>query len=308
MTAPRAEAWLAALHEQQPLLASGTIQTYKAALHTRWEESGVAGDNPWSSQRIRRMMIGIRRTRTSVAAARTISHPPSFEVTPPMLTRIAPCYDTGYGDDAMQFAAITMGVGAMLRPGELLGSRDRAALLVSAVTFYNVDGTVVKGSYGDDDSPPLRYTINLGPTKADQLGRNPPSIITNLIAVQSMWRWYRRKLAGDGDDSPLFAHNGDSLTIQRLLVRLSSALDTAGIVHGRLTGRCFRRGGASYHYGAGSSIATITLQGRWRSQRMIRVYASTESKVARAALIGANLIPTDAAQSAAASGLPPRRK
>lgn len=273
------EGWLIHLYERdgtdgRSRLRPNTIRTYKAAMHTQWEIEGHVGDNPWAARRLYRMIDGMKRERDTEGVDARTAKPPSFELTPPMIVRIAPQYQIGDEWSELTFAAITMGTGALLRPGELLGARRRRPLQWSAISFG--DDSQERDAAWCATHTPTRYWIRLGSTKADQGGTNPPVVVGNRMAVDALWQWRQRT---DGTiESEIFTYQRRRLTSAALVKSVERALTVAGIPHGHITGKAFRRGGASHQLAKGVSIPAIMRAGRWRTARIIDVYASAAAQ------------------------------
>lgn len=285
--------WLAALG------AAGTLQpasisVYKSAMQTQ-HELDFDGVNPWQSVRVRRLLGGIRRT----AAARPRAEP-TLALTPAVIasiTRIAPASLLGVDSHSrMLYAAIMTATHAMLRPSELLGAPKLAerALTTSRITFFEraSDSRVasLRARLADAlHALPDRFEIALGASKADQSGSNPPVIVAAPSAVRALWVWMhvRRALVGGSTDDRVFISRAPhstriiGLSKDALCTHVSAALTAARIAHPRITGKAFRRGGASALTASGASTSTIAAALRHRSLHVQDRYSDAASKVAR---------------------------
>jgi hypothetical protein len=127
------------------------------------------------------------------------------------------------------------------------------------------------------------YSVQLGPTKADQLGRNPPQRIAAAVAVSALWRWahIRRDLGGRAED-PLFQVPGQkALTRKQLFSTIQQWHLAATGVLPKVTGKAFRRGGNQSLVASGASVPDMQRAGRWRSSAMPAVYSAPAAAAAR---------------------------
>jgi hypothetical protein len=119
-------------------------------------------------------------------------------------------------------------------------------------------------------------------TKTDQDALRPPLMIAGTIAVRAMWRWvHMRRAAGALDSDRLFALGARPLSQTALLASITSNLHRCGYPDARLSGKCFRRGGASALFESGASASSITTAGRWATENMFRHYISATVDTAR---------------------------
>jgi len=193
----------------------------------------------------------------------------------------------------MMWAAATMGTYALLRPGEFLGNRkERAAIPVVAITFFShlslplIMSLPSAAESIDVANLPVRYTIQLGITKADQRGLNAPHPVAAPLAVEAMWRWLHRRRMGGVQGPQLFRMpNQPALSQIKLLAWLEGRLTQAGYNNFTLSGRGFRRGGASSLTAQGFVPQQMAAAGRWKSAAMVNVYSSKQSQAQRAAIL-----------------------
>ena len=138
-------------------------------------------------------------------------------------------------------------------------------------------------------STPDHFVVQLFDTKADQHGTNPPHAVAAPLAVAAMWRWMiaRRSLARTAAASSssgttpdfLFALPGTSaIALPQVVTYLQDLLESRG--HGRphITGKSFRRGGASDLVAANVPADAAAAAGRWKSAAMPLVYANRVAK------------------------------
>jgi len=213
-------------------LSSGTLKSYRSALSTAWEESGAQGPNPLQSALIERHIRGASRILLMRDVRIRDGRPPTLELTPRILAQILPFVETairaakGTHDPLplLCWAAACFGVYGLLRPGEFLGSgyeRYSSRLIGASITFYvypELDVVMQMLPQGFDplDYPmPDRFDFALGPTKADQMGRNEKVIIAAPMCVQAVWRWmHMRRARGHGPEQPLFVRP-DNMALSR---------------------------------------------------------------------------------------------
>jgi integrase len=93
--------------------------------------------------------------------------------------------------------------------------------------------------------------------------------------------------------------DGRALSRNRLLAEIERWLTRLMGASPKLTGKAFRRGGASGMLQGGASIPEIMTAGRWRSPAMVGVYASAEAQ--RRSIVAASRAMDPSAASAAAA-------
>ena len=243
--------------------------------------------NPWDSERIRRLLEGIAKAKQPGEADHRVLHPPSFALTPAVIKKLAHLYLSPHPLTVMHYASITLGSFAMLRPGEMLGSPSRPPLLLKNILFYATAGCTaptVLLPLGVDISiydVPDRYTITLGITKADRTASNLPSIVCAPLAVSALWKWMHIRRRSATPDDRLFEFAGTPLRTRALCDIIEQSLRRIGYVDPHVTGKTFRRGGASHLVSSGASTASIMALGRWKSHTMHERYADASSKEER---------------------------
>ena len=298
--------WLAELGAEGRL-RTATMDVYRSGLSTWWEEALVQGArNPTHAVVVQRTLAGIQRDRRVPEALARRARPVTMELTPSLLGELRPyaLVTAGAAPQAiMRWAAANVGTYGLLRPSEFLSVyRNRAAAVTAAqVTFYAAAGSAQVRALLPTGAPlppallPDRFTLALGPTKADQQGANPPLVIAAHPAVAGLWRWMhvRRDLGGLPDGPVFQVPEERHLSCKELC---SYVADWAQALHGgerpHVTGRTFRRGGASGLHGAGASRADTMQAGRWGTGAMVEVYSSARSKADRAARVSRGMAPT----------------
>ena len=285
-----------------------TVRTYRSALSTAWEEAGVQGDNPLRSALIDRIVLGASKLLKDRDMAARAAREVTVELTPTLLAQFHPfVVEAGARaplaatELAMVWAAACLGVFGLLRPNEFLyvGQKASKVLLADAITFRAApiheaqQGLLPRGTVVTAASVPDRFEVALGATKADALGRNGRLIIAARMAVEALWRWMHvRRDAGHAPHAPLFVQvNGLALASRKLLTQIVTWYARLTGVEPKITGRAFRRGGASDMLRAGASIPDIMAAGRWRSPAMVGVYANAEARRAAAAAASRALDP-----------------
>jgi hypothetical protein len=294
MTAPAVGSWLASLGKGA--LHSGTIRTYRSALSTSFEVALGAGSNPLEDPRISRIIKGIKRDKLpgELAKRRTVGR--TLELTASLLAELAPIAGgDGSAQDIMRWAAACIGSYGMLRPSEFLGVQKNraAALCTSEVLFYAQAGSQKRvrlcppGALLEQYAQPDRVALDLGATKADQFAENPPLVIAAAPAVQALWRWMHLRRDLGGADGPVFTvpHGEGPLSCKDLCAHVRDWVSIAtGVLVPKVTGRTFRRGGASAMLASGATRPDIQEAGRWRSPAMVDVYSSASAKRERAVM------------------------
>lgn len=299
VTAVTAAEFIAALG-QEGRLCSRTIGVYRSALSTWRLQSTLAdGPNPLLSVAVERVIKGIVRERQPIEAEARSVRLSTIDVTPALLDALQPFLVPSFPGGRsphrlMRWAAANVATYALLRPSEALGSPQHPdrALLASQITFFMSKGSDHVGALGpvgvDPATLPLpdHFTIALGPTKADQQGLNPPIAVAARPAVLALWVWMhrRRDLALAKPSEPqLFCVPGfAALRLPELTEAIADACVASGRPRPHLSGRAFRRGGASGLMAGGAARPDMRRAGRWRSNAMPEVYASAEAKAERA--------------------------
>jgi hypothetical protein len=325
ISADGAASWLASLVVGGELSA-GSVKVHRSALSTAWEESLATGSNPLQSRQVQRVIAGGARELLAADAAARAARGVTAELTPRLLVQLGEkvnIQSRTLGEDrpelAMLWAAACLGVFGLLRPSEFLGtntSRARA-LPAASLSFFDSPGSdaplalLPRHLRVGDFNLPDRVAVALGVTKADQLARNGRLVIAAPMAVRALWVWcHARRDAGHAPQAPLFVwRNGRPLSCSRLLSQLTVWLQPELGPNARLTGRCFRRGGASAMLAGGADIPAIMQAGRWRSSAMVGVYSAASAKLERAVAESRAMDPLAAAAAAATpgAGIPPRR-
>lgn len=287
--------WLASV-AQSGKHSAATIRTYRSAISTMHAESEWGGTpNPVASEVIERLMRGIARAKAESDAAARAARPRTIELTPALMLRLEPVARGDSPEEIMKWAAACTAVFALLRPSELLGSpqhRDRA-LRPAQITFFARPGEerTVEPS-GGAPAVPDRFEIALGATKTSQLGGGPARIVAARPAVQALWRWMCLREAIGADGPELFrAPKQRALATTELLAFLCEWLRATGHGAVHLTGKAFRRGGASGLIAGGVPRADAAAAGGWKSLAMLDTYASAQAKKERAAAVSRGMAP-----------------
>lgn len=283
-------AWLA----DSESVSAGTISGYRSAMRWHWnqERGWPENGNPFDSQLADATLRGITRTLAPMDRAARAERVVTAALEPKQVVRLNPILspDVATDEQVMVWAAALLGSYGLLRPNEFLGSYahvDRH-LRSHQLEYFVHRGTPspVQITVGHHDNP-SEVRIRLGATKADQLGKNKPLVIRQRIAVQALWCWSRRRLAYSFETQvgPFFRVEGQRpLSIRSLLDRLQQAMRTVDPDwNHRLTGRCFRRGGATELVRDGAPLEQIQAAGRWRSPAMVLTYSEPAAVQQRAA-------------------------
>jgi hypothetical protein len=263
LRADYAAEWLTAMAEAGGRTAN-TIAQYKSALHTHFaslQSFADHGPNPLSHPKLQRLLTGISNAKAAPEqAARTAS--PACQ---PLTFDIVRALRTIHGDgqrDVMMYAAIATATAAALRPSELLGSSDYPdrALRADQVTFYDAANQRVPPSHLG-----VAYcTIRLEVSKTHQGRREDERVISAPEAVQALGRWMVARAAVP--HCRLFQLSDDKpLTTNALVGHLRRKLTAIGRGDMKVTGKCFRKGGASTLAALGVPAADIVTAGGWAS-------------------------------------------
>lgn len=289
-------------------LAFSSIRIYRSALSTWWVERmlelGVQRPNPTQDDSVSRVLKGLEKTLLPMKLKRAAAASAPVAMTPELIERLRPVLWGASPHAMMRFAAITTGTYALLRPGELLGSaqhRDRA-LRAEQITFHasalpSPVGLLANGVTTDEYAMPDHFTIApLGVTKADPLAHNGPIDVAGAPAVRALWEWMhlRRDMAPEEGDSLFQVPQHKALSCSEIVSALVDAVELTDGTRPNITGKCFRKGGASGLLAAGSARPDIAAQGRWRNVAMVETYASAMAKQARALAVSRSMAPPKA--------------
>jgi len=191
----------------------------------------------------------------------------------------------------MHYAALTLAVASAARPSEIFGSTthpDRA-LRTRQIRFYvDAAGRIqihANASVIDMQPQPHHLELELEVSKTDQRRGGRIKIISAATAVAAMWRHCCDHGVNDDDDR-LFAMGGVQLTCNALLVRLKRELIADGQheLASSLSGRSFRRGGASTLSATGIDDVDIARLGWTASSNVGLTHCANDPKVQRASL------------------------
>ena len=295
MSAQSCAEWFAALGVAGAHRGS-TLATYRSALST-WRSEELLSDapNPLLSTAVTRVLKGAQRELRPQEEAQRAAAAPTLVLSAQDLHNCGRFAGVGGGAQPrslMLWAAANLGVYGLLRPNELLGSPahpERVPTPAMVVFYAREDSEEVRalcplGSVWGATPVPDRFTLALGPTKADQAGRNAPHGIAAAPAVRALWRWMHvRRAGGARTQEPLFSLAGEApLSLSALGAAITGWCQAAGIEPARFTGKSLRRSGASLLTASGASLADLMAQGRWRSAEMPALYSDAGSKRARA--------------------------
>lgn len=304
----------------QGKLSSGTIRTYRSALSTWWRLNTLSDKpNPMMSVACEAVMKGIIKSKIAKETLARQLKPRTTEITPELLQELG-----DFGARAcdphslMMWAAACTAVYGSLRPGELLGSacRQQKSLRPNQITFVTKPTPSFVNVSNGGRHPPTRegnngpnrmidhFRIDLGITKADGLGKNPPLEIAAAPAVHAMYEWVSLRRGLDPPaDSPLFCIPGESpLIMSRLLDWLADWIEATGRPRPTVfSGKAFRRGATSSAVAKGASSSDIAKQGRWKTEAMVETYSSVSAKASRAREFNRSMAPPSAASSSLGS-------
>ena len=292
-------------------LCYNTIRTYRSALGTWWQEStvGVRSPevNPFRSPYVKRVLSGIERSMAPAliqARQQRAQLAPEVTLDAALLADLLPHMHTDSSSGFMQWSATRVGVYGLLRRVELLGSSDHRDryLKPTQIAFYDTPAKLQRialrsptrspagtAAVTHDHGPqPAAFTIDLGMSKADAMGTNPPHLVSHPAAVRTLWCWMHMRAAltpGTADDALFQVPGQPRLEMKQLLRSLSTAYELARDTPApHFAGKIFRRSGASNLLIAGADGPELQTAGRWRSPQMPLLYASMTAKVARVAL------------------------
>jgi hypothetical protein len=253
-------------------------------MHTWFIEQTLSNrGNPLESMVVSRLMIGIKKVFAQKEVQEKRDRVVTQSLTPSLLRALRPYLLPleSTSDQRMQWAAMSLAVAGLLRPSEFVGS-------------FNLDRSLRFDQCAFKGAPPgasgelaTSLELDLGITKADPYGANPPHVIRDREAIVALWNWIEERSAMRDESTTIFAcpMREDGPPIKLSIARLNRSLESAAIRGGygpmKFTGRCFRRGGASGLMLQGASPQTIAARGRWKTQGMVEVYADAQAKNVR---------------------------
>jgi hypothetical protein len=243
-----------------------------------------ATPNPSDSPAVAAVVEGIRRAWRTREEERLAKRPVAFALTPEVLRELRPWLPDAEPLASLVWAAVNLGVFAVCRPSEFLGKiqdRDGTALPAAAVVFRAAAGAARHSGTAAVGRIAQIVEVNLGRTKTDQHARKPPKVIAAPQAVEALTRWAQVR-AAFAPSSLFFADEGGKPLAQAHLLRLIRvAMGAIGRGSETISGKSFRRGGASALVAQGLSNADAAEVGGWATSDMLDTYASAEAKRAR---------------------------
>lgn len=226
---------------------SSTLAGYKSALHTAFEQARTFDDtraNPMDHPNFRRLLEGIARAKApqEQAARQQALHTTADPLTFDIVKQLRELHRDSDARESMLFAATALAVAGVLRPSELLGSSklpDRA-LRLRQLTLLNGEGQPIRLQ---SSQLPAAARLHLQVSKTDQRQRGVDKEITAPTAVQALHTWLLHRQGKP--EERIFELAGKPLTTYALLAHLRRQLPRIGQSSFTLTGKSFRRGGAS---------------------------------------------------------------
>ena len=274
-----------------------TIATYRSAISTMHEESAHRlQPNPVNDPHVARLLKGYARTNAAAENAHRETQQATIEITPSLLVTHSVYFTLGQQpDDVMMWAAVTLGAFSGIRINELLGSNSHPERRITTdrIIFYrNGPGKRVAEVPSPYPPPemPAYYTLDLGATKADQLGRKGLRTIAAPIAVAAMWKWMHmlNGVRARGPTTLLF-YTDYELSLPRLVTWLQDCFESMGQGRPKITGKAFRRGLASELESSHIPRAAAAEFVGWSAPSMLSIYSSQEAKDARSLAISRSL-------------------
>lgn len=288
VTADHMLAWLACeAASKSPRRTGRTIGSFRSAISTLHAESAWGGQpNPVNDPRVTRFIRGVISSKRTEDAAAQQQKTDSIDITPDLLGEMEAFAITDASHaQIMCWAAACTGTFALLRPNELLGSTQNPerVLQLSQITLFRAGAGNQQQRYPPNgDAAGCHFTIALGATKADQAGRNKPKVVAARPAVQAIWRWLQLRHKVGVDSPALFClPHCIPLTHAQLRTYLQDVLESMGRGRPHISGKAFRRGGASGLLAAGEQREDAAALGHWKNERMLEIYANTLAKEKR---------------------------
>jgi hypothetical protein len=272
-----------------------TLAALRTGVSTLWREALLPGPNPTLHDVVERVLTGYGKQNAVVEAeAKKLRREKgTIALTVELLAEVAAVAKGGGSpEDQLYWAAACAAVFTLSRCIELFGASrvKRSPISANALEFRNRYDFPARGIRPDtvhERSIPKLFVFSLGPTKADQMGKNKPVPNAARVAIEALWVWvHTRKRLGGTDDGPLFAIPGQKpIALTHLLRRVAMWVQ---ITHGgplpTVTCKVFRRGGNQTLMASGAALPNIQAMGRWKDSRMPDVYNGPSAALARAIL------------------------
>lgn len=271
---------------------ASSLGVARSAISTRWELAGLEGANPASSPIVSRLLKGYAKSRVEAEAVIRSEREETISLTVERLAELAPIADCSRGGaprDVMLWAAACVATFGLNRCAELFGATrvGRPPIAASAVKFFDSEYATQPRALcpGPAEGAPLPayFTLALGPTKADPMGRNADLRIAARVAVAALWKWMhlRRDRGGTLTGHLFQVDSFPPLTRTELFERVRDWHRVAFGTAPKVTGRAFRRGGNQSLVASGAPHPVLKQAGRWKSDAMPSVYSSAEADAAR---------------------------
>lgn len=299
--------WLASLADELRLKPA-SIAGYRSAASTWWiEQTRSGGENPFQHEFVGRVLKGIKNEQRPSPSAPAVTAPTRLTVE--LLTLLEGALrDGGTARGMLMWAICCLGVSAMPRPVELFGVASgqlaRPPPQLSSLVFFDTGGARIDAKEARADRPtPVRFTWDIGRSKADQHGKRGATPVAAAYAVRAIWAWccYRAELGAPSVD--IFHLDGAVITQHAVLRALEAAHKTQDLGPAVFQGKCFRQGGAASQVAAGVAVDDIASAGRWKSGTMPILYGGVDASFQRRLLVSAATDPRRAAASySSASG------
>ena len=188
LTVHAAREFLCALAESGSIKTS-TLHAYSSALHTLHElrmRPDDKDDNPLSHPTIKRLLTGIGKCKARSEAAARARQRVLQPLTADIVRQLAAVHDFTRPRDAMLYAALSLGVGALLRLSEMLGNQHDPDRALRAEQF--------KWAFDDGKTaPPTAVTLTLKVNKTDQRRMGRAKEIASQLVLVPLWRWWRMR-------------------------------------------------------------------------------------------------------------------
>jgi hypothetical protein len=241
---------------------AGTLRTYCAAVgwwFTLCRRPGSAAPNPAADAGVKYILKGVERTQAQRAAERPLA--PDATSRPLLLPTLLKYAYADTPRDRMLRAAALLGVSGGLRPGELLGNRDKPPLRREQFAFY-ADGAATQPMRPPDTGAvPRVLQLTLRNTKTSQF-RPVVKLITAPSALAAVWRWFC-DTADRGPSADLFRLTPTSplLSTFALTSDLQRRHRAANLGEVTYYGKSWRQGGAGTLAAQGIDAADIAALG-----------------------------------------------
>jgi len=256
------------------------VRSYLSGLKYHWHDLGGEAAVFENQERFDRIIKGHARVR-GAASAPLLQEPLTAELFATAMETVYPAGKPRSYRDKLELAAMAMGIYAVLRPGEMVVTKEdvqrQEAMLKLRQIFIIVEGDsgatrhprfsnrIPLTSFVGASNQVAALIVHLNCSKTDQLMVGADVTVGDPCAIGLIMDYLQGHPRRTDDAAHVFMHADQSpMTSAQLTAAIRSLLDSAGIVdHERYTGRSLRKGGTQTLFDTGATLQSIGHSGRW---------------------------------------------